>query len=171
VGHDLVFAQGEHRVVATAVPGLELMPAGTNDIRFQSRVTPELFEGLIRQMRDKYDTIIVDTGPILGSLEANIAASVADGVILVVGRGVQSSRIREATDHLVQLGARLVGMVFNRAYAADFNQSSIASVSLRSMRTTAPPRPVPSAPIEGTESFDMLCRTMAADRHNNESAS
>ena len=171
VGHDLVFAQGEHRVVATAVPGLELMPAGTSDIRFQSRVTPELFDGLIRHMREKYDTIIVDTGPILGSLEANIAASVADGVILVVGRGVQSGRIREATDHLVQLGARLVGMVFNRAYSTDFNQSSIASVSLRSMRTTAPPRPVPSVPIQGTESFDMLCRTMAADRRNNESAS
>ncbi|MCX5689485.1 MAG: AAA family ATPase, partial [Planctomycetota bacterium] len=171
VGHDLVFAQGEHRIVATSVPGLELMPAGANDIRYQSRVTPELFEGLIRHMRDRYDTIIGDTGPILGSLEANIAASVADGVILVVGRGVQTGRIREATDHLVQLGARLVGMVFNRAYAADFNHSSVASVSLRSLRTTAPPRPVPSVPIPGMETLDTLCRTMAIDRHNNESAS
>ena len=62
-------------------------------------------------------------------------------------------------------------MVFNRAYAADFNRSNIASVSFRSVRTTASVAPTPPPIIPGgIDSLDAISRSMAIEQHNAEHA-
>ena len=76
--------------------------------------------------------------------------SQADGVILVVGRGQQRSFVTRASEQLAALRARVVGLVFNRAVATDFNQSS-ASASFRSVRSACraacPVNQLSTAPI------------------------
>lgn len=170
-GHAILQPRKAPEIVPTAIPGLSLLPAGTGDVRLRSRITHEAFRAMLHSLRDQYDVILVDTGPILGSLEANIAGAIADEVILVVGRGTQHGLVRDAAAHVASIGGRLGGMVFNRASENDFSHSAAGSPALNSVRSgdPIPLRPAP-APIPGMESADMLAKCVAAERMENEIA-
>jgi Mrp family chromosome partitioning ATPase len=71
----------------TEFPGLSILPAGYGDDLRVSKLSPRSLEALLAPLRENFDTILVDTGPILGSVEAAFVAPQADGVLLVVGRG------------------------------------------------------------------------------------
>lgn len=170
VGRYLATPGSPSPLVPTAFPRISLIPAGAEDVRYHSRVTREAFAAMLANLRTEFDAIIIDTGPILGSLEANIASTVADSVILVVGRGQHRSRLREAIDQLVRLRAHIAGMVFNRAYSTDFNRSSVASTSVRSVGKAnglATHRPnAGNSPNIGN--LDPLARHMAMDAQDDE---
>ena len=68
----------------------------------------------------------------LGSIEATPVCAAADGVILTVSRGQQRPLVEKAIQHLMSIGARFAGVVFNRAQARDFARS-ISGISLRSI--------------------------------------
>jgi hypothetical protein len=69
---------------------------------------------------------------VLGSIEATPVCAAADGVILTVSRGQQRPLVEKAIQHLMSIGARFAGVVFNRAQANDFARS-ISGISLRSI--------------------------------------
>ena len=75
---------------------------------------------------------MIDTGPILGSIEASLVCAAADGVVLTVARGQQRPMVEKALGHLAAIGARLAGVVFNRAQSSDFERS-ISGMSMRSI--------------------------------------
>ena len=75
--------------------------------------------------------VLIDTGPILGSIEATPVCAAADAVILTVARGQQRPLVEKALQHLLSIGARFAGVVFNRAQTRDFERS-ISGMSLRS---------------------------------------
>src|SRR5690606_32405068 len=77
----------------------------------------------------QYDVVLIDTGPILGSIEASMAASEADDVVLVVSRGDQKSTVFKSLDSLRSINAHMAGIVFNHASADDVQRSSYASVA------------------------------------------
>lgn len=83
---------------------------------------------LIDSLRGRFDLLMIDTGPILGSLEACVASSVAEQTLLVVGRGQRSNLVKAAADQLTRIGARCAGLVFNRATAVDL-AGSVSSIS------------------------------------------
>ena len=58
--------------------------------------------------------MLIDTGPVPGSLEASVVASQVDEVILTVARGEQRALAERSATHLSALGARVAGIVFNR---------------------------------------------------------
>lgn len=167
IARHILFPGGELPTRPTPVSGLMLLPAGRDDSLLLNRITPEMFRTLLTDLKGTYDAIIVDTGPILGSIEANICTSIADSVILVVGRGMRANRVKEAVDHLQQLGARLAGVVFNRAHSADFYRSSIASVSAQSMRSADQPRAgAAKGTPPGSDALDPLALSMARELYN-----
>jgi Mrp family chromosome partitioning ATPase len=88
--------------------------------------------------------VLIDTGPVLGSIEAHLVCAQADGVLLVVGAGRARGQVKNAVDQLRRVNARLLGLVFNLAQAKDF-RTSAASQSFRSVRpdgvTPQPPDP------------------------------
>lgn len=165
IGQRLVQADLTDAVIPTEVPGLSLIAAGSDDASCASRVSRKAFAELLTAMRSRFDTIIIDTGPILGSLEANLAASLVDAVVVVVRRGQQGSYMQEATQHLRQMGARLAGVVFNRARSTDFNRSSSINASFRSMRSAGDPEPrsAPTAEAPGLSRLGVLARRVAID--------
>ena len=76
----------------------------------------------------------MDTGPVLGSLEAGIVTAAADQVLLVVARGQADVVVQAAVSRLERLGVRSSGLVFNRADPEDLRRSlSAASVGAPSM--------------------------------------
>ena len=95
---------------------------------------------LIAEAKKHFEVILIDTGPLLGSIEATPTAASVDGVILTVARGQSKPMVDKALTHLQHIGARLAGVVFNRAQARDFEQS----INGMSMQSTA--RSIAGAP-------------------------
>ena len=112
---------------------LELMPAGIAEQFEPEQLSSRSMEDLVLGVRERFDAIVIDTGPILGSLEANAAVAHADQVVLVVSRGQNARLVKVAIDRLQRFSAAGIGLVFNRAGRADIERStSAASVSVRS---------------------------------------
>jgi Mrp family chromosome partitioning ATPase len=119
-----------------------------------------MVQRLIRTVRDDYDIVLIDTGPVLGSIEAHLVCAQADGVVLVVGAGRARGQVKAAVDQLHRVGARLLGLVFNLAQPKDF-KTSAASQSFRSVR---PEDDRPTAPpITDFPELEPLPRVVALD--------
>jgi len=119
-------------VRASAFPRLSILPIGEDEAQEVSRLSPSLVRRFLDRAREEYDIVVIDTGPILGSLEASLVSAESDGVILALGRGQQRHQVERAVNHLSSVGAKLVGVVFNRAQPGDFRRA-VSSASVRSV--------------------------------------
>src|SRR5690606_10587688 len=86
---------------------------------------------------ERFEIVLIDTGPLLGSLEANLVAGLSDAVVLVVSRGQDSKLVNACIQRLRRIGVHCAGVVFNRAEVQDFERSFAAGrvPSLRSPRS------------------------------------
>lgn len=126
-------------VQRTGIQNLWLLPSAPGDEAAVTRMSRTQVRGLIERLRAEYDVVLVDTGPILGSLEASMVAGCVDGMVMVVGRGQQHDYVKKAMERVRAVGGRLAGLVFNRATGSDFKRS-VSSASLRSVRALPQPR-------------------------------
>jgi Mrp family chromosome partitioning ATPase/uncharacterized protein involved in exopolysaccharide biosynthesis len=153
-------------VHATKIHSLWAMPSGVVQGFVPEHLSAAVMDRIIRQVREQFETIILDTGPILGSLEANVVAPASDGVVLVVSRGQGAKAVRASIQRLRRLGASCSGLIFNRAGTKDFDRSvSTASVSARSIRATAA-----AARGATTTGRTALLRAVSAQPHQDQSA-
>jgi len=121
---------------ASSVANLWSLPAGRRATMEAKHLSQECIARLIEQLCERFDTVLIDTGPVLGSLEANLAAPQSDGVVLAVARGQSQRMVHACLERLGRMHARCAGLVFNRASAHDFENSvSAASVVSQSMRS------------------------------------
>ncbi|MDB5330353.1 MAG: hypothetical protein JWP03_1504 [Phycisphaerales bacterium] len=118
-------------ICTTDIADVSILPVGTGQTLHASTLSPAALRRLIEEAKKHFDTILVDTGPVLGSIEASLVAAAADAVVLTVSRGQQRPLVEKAVQHLQAIGAKLAGVVFNRAQANDFDRS-ISGLSLRS---------------------------------------
>ncbi len=133
----------EDCVAETGIQGLCILPIGAASPTDVSKLSPQVVRDLVARAREQFDIILIDTGPVPGSLEASAAATAADGVILVVSRGEHRPLVEKSLRYLQDLGARLSGMVFNRAGTRDVDAATsttrITSFD-RSGRSAPPPQ-------------------------------
>ena len=118
-------------VRGTDVADVSILPVGSAQTLHASTLSPAALRRLIDEAKKQFDTILIDTGPILGSIEASLVCAAADAVVLAVARGQQRPLVEKSIAHLMGIGAKLAGVVFNRAQSGDFDRS-ISGVSLRS---------------------------------------
>lgn len=149
------------KILETKFNRLSILPTGRGDAELVSTLSPSVVQNIIESARDEYDMVLIDTGPILGSLEASLTAAEADGVVLTIGRGQQRGAADKAYQHLASVGAHLLGVVFNRAGSTDFKRS-VSSASVRSI----PAEGERAIVLVGAESEDMakfgpMARTIA----------
>jgi len=119
-------------VVPSDSQHLSLLPVGSNRAGASMLVTPASVARLIAEARQNFDVVLIDTGPILGAIEASPIAVAADGVILTVSRGQSRGMVERSLAHLLSIGATISGLVFNRAKHSDF-QRSMAQLSMDRM--------------------------------------
>lgn len=126
----------------TRVEGLRVIPTGKVRGDDAHHLTLRDIAPLIDRLRKSDEIIIIDTGPILGSLEAGLVAQLSDGVIMVAARGTSGRLVNAAIDRARNLCRKGVSVVFNRARADDLTTSaSYSSVqSVRSMTKDQEPR-------------------------------
>ena len=102
-------------ILRTKVPGVSILPGGKIEVEGIS----ELFHSprvpaLLRQLKNQFDTVIIDTAPILQFSESRFIASFADGVILVLRAGVTDRDSAIAVrEQLSRDGIQLLGTILN----------------------------------------------------------
>jgi len=124
-------------VAETDVPGLFVLPIGGAHLADMGRVSLQSLRRLLEKARQRFDTVVVDTGPVPGSVETSIIAAEADNTIVVMARGDQRPRVEASFAFLRSIKASIAGFVFNRAEPQDLARSTFsASLSNRPGRAS-----------------------------------
>jgi capsular exopolysaccharide synthesis family protein len=120
---------------STDVKDLSIIPVGMALGGYTGTIAPAAVRRLVNEAKRHFDVVVIDTGPILGSIEASPVAVAADGVVICVSRGQQRQLVDRAVSHLISIGAKLVGVVFNRAQGHDF-EHSVSRMSMKQLPAT-----------------------------------
>ncbi|TVQ61641.1 MAG: hypothetical protein EA378_07785 [Phycisphaerales bacterium] len=132
-------AQVDDMIHPTTSPTLFAMPIGAEKDPEPERLGGDRLAHVLDAARGRFDIVLIDTGPLLGSLDASLAASASDQVILTVASGQKLGLIRAALARLDSLHASCAGLVFNRASWDDLKGSiSPASLNSWSIRSIDP---------------------------------
>lgn len=135
------------------VNGLVLLPCGRLPPNPSELVGTDAMVELLESLRDRFDTIIVDTPPLLPVTDAAVLSAHADGVVVVVRAGKTSGQqLTLAMRSLQAVGARVLGTVLNiapahrgSAYTAYWRSGAAATRppggGLETPRGLAPPQP------------------------------
>jgi len=123
-------------VQTTRIGELWALPCGDTSAYEPEQLSQRGLGAVLEELREQYEIILIDTGPILGSLEANLASVLSDGVVLTVSRGRSPKLVTASLERLKRIGGRCAGIVFNKAATKDLERSvshlSFASASVRS---------------------------------------
>jgi capsular exopolysaccharide synthesis family protein len=122
-------------VRTTDIADVAILPVGTTHAHHASTLSPVALRRLLSESKKHFDIIIVDTGPILGSIEASLVCAAADRTVLAVARNQQRPLVEKSISHLLSIGSSLAGVVFNRAHTKDFERS-MSGLALRSRPAT-----------------------------------
>jgi Mrp family chromosome partitioning ATPase/uncharacterized protein involved in exopolysaccharide biosynthesis len=106
---------------------LFLLPIGLDEMVNPEMMQIDVVEELFAELRGKFDFIIIDTGPLSGSIESMPIAGSVDGVILALRKGRSRVPLKRCVRDLHQLNAPYLGVVLNYADKSDYKD--IASVS------------------------------------------
>ncbi|WNC69634.1 polysaccharide biosynthesis tyrosine autokinase [Thalassotalea nanhaiensis] len=94
---------------------LDVITAGTIPPNPQELLASNQFKQLLKELRAKYDKIIIDTPPILAVSDAMIVARQADNLIYVVNSdSTKESQIKTSLKRLQQAKLNISGVVLNK---------------------------------------------------------
>lgn len=116
--------------------GVSVLTTGRASNRDACGIGIAKIRAILAQARMRYDVILIDTGPILGSVEAAVLAQEADSVIFTVARGQRRSLVDASLRRLDTLGVHTAGIIFNRAHSKDFSRSPYGSSAQSMVRDT-----------------------------------
>jgi capsular exopolysaccharide synthesis family protein len=93
---------------------LDLIPAGILQKSPHELVARGAFAKLLHELREHYDTILIDTPPVLAAGEALALAAASDATVICAMQNKSCKhQIMEAVDRLSSAGANPIGMVLN----------------------------------------------------------
>ena len=99
----------------TQVANLWVLPSGPGTLSISNLLYSERMSQLLQRLREEFDTILIDTPPMLMMSDARILGRLADGAILVIRAG-QTTRDAAliAKQRLVDDGIPVIGTILNR---------------------------------------------------------
>lgn len=109
---------------------LSILPIGIDDTVHPEHMQFNKIDPILTELRQGFEIIIIDTGPMSGSLESIPIASAVDGVILTLRKGRSRLPLRRCVQELHDLRASYLGVVLNYAEKADYRNFSTKSKSI-----------------------------------------
>jgi capsular exopolysaccharide synthesis family protein len=104
----------EHVLRPTPIRGLMLLPCGALPTNASNLLSGIRMRSLLKELKERFDVVILDTPPVLATADAGILGSLADGVLLVVRAGqTDRSAAQRAFQQLTNAGSRVLGAVLN----------------------------------------------------------
>ena len=108
---------------------------------------------LIAEASRRYDTVIIDSPPLLPVTDAAVLSRVADGTLVVVGSGVaRRPELEKALEKLEMVDARVLGLLLTRVrggdagtYHYEYVYGQDGQSSSRASRDKNEPAPISSA--------------------------
>lgn len=101
-------------IQSTDTDNLFIIHAGPTPPNPSELLSSMQMASLLSKARGMYDVIIIDTPPILSVTDAQIVATLSDGVVLVVDSGkVKKEVALKAKASLEHVNAKLIGVVLN----------------------------------------------------------
>jgi succinoglycan biosynthesis transport protein ExoP len=98
----------------TVVPGLRILPAGLDRSCSPNLVRNPRMEALLAAARQEFDTVLVDTPPLLALSDARGLGRMADGMALVIrARHTPEHILFTVFERLRQDGIRVLGTILN----------------------------------------------------------
>jgi len=99
---------------ATHIPGLQVMPGGSSPDRAPRLLYSPRMADLVRSARMHFDTVLIDTPPVLPMPDARVIARLADSVVLVVRANKTTREAATAAFHrFTDDGTLVLGAVLN----------------------------------------------------------
>jgi capsular exopolysaccharide synthesis family protein len=96
------------------IPNLSLLPCGPVPPNPAELISSEKMKTMVRELRSKYDHILIDSPPLMNVTDPVILSTLVDGVILVVHGGRSSRQVVQRTrQELTSVGAKIFGVVLN----------------------------------------------------------
>jgi len=135
-------------VTETGVPNLYALPVGETSVGDVGTFAKRNLRALLEEARKHYDMILIDTGPILGSLEASMLSKEVDATVLVLAAGEQERLVNQAIERLQHNNAALAGLIFNRAKQKDVVRFSSSASQRSRMSNSLDLVTKPDAPVE-----------------------
>jgi capsular exopolysaccharide synthesis family protein len=147
---DDVEALSDH-VRDTDIENLRVLTAGPIPPNPQEMLGSQRMGDVLTKLEESSDVVVVDTPPSLAVADANVLASRADGVLMVVHTGhTRKDALQQAVEGLTNVGAHMVGGVLNMVptrkgggyyYHYYYYYSDYREDSERKGKTVEPARP------------------------------
>lgn len=109
--------------VKTNTHGLHILPAGLTAGEGGADIQQTQLKQLLDRARLQFEIVLIDAAPVLASADTHLLARSVDGVLLAISRGQARKPIARTLRDLAQARVAVIGAVFNRVMAADFDQS------------------------------------------------
>jgi protein-tyrosine kinase len=94
---------------------LYLIPSGKENSGPLTIFESRRFEKILKQMREKFDYVILDAPPVNSYAETKVMGKIVDGVILVIKSGNTRKQVAiRAKQELEDAGAKVLGVILNR---------------------------------------------------------
>lgn len=122
-------SQLESIIKISKIPNLCYIPSGPIPPNPSELLGSSLFKKMIQSLGERFNHMIIDSPPVLGFADSTILSTIVDGVILVVvGGKTPKETLQRAKDLLLQVDARILGVVINRV---DIRRSDYGSYYYR----------------------------------------
>ena len=107
-------AKPQDVIQATMQPNLFLMPSGPLPPHPSELLSSNLMASLLRQWREEYEHVIIDSPPVLSATDGVLLSVQVDLTVLVVrANKTTTPALRRARDLLLNVNANLGGVVVN----------------------------------------------------------
>lgn len=148
--HDAIESGGESgEIRRTGTDNLWVLPAGSSP-RATDALSHQHLKWIIGAVSDRFDVILLDTGAVTSSIEANAACAVSDYVVLITVRNQNLELVKEAADRVKRSGSPEIGVVFNRAVSDDVRRETTGRTAAASGIAPLVPGVIPAqAPTAG----------------------
>jgi capsular exopolysaccharide synthesis family protein len=111
----LVGEQDLQEVWQEPIPRLKLIPAGAPPPNPAEILTSRRLAEFLRQVRQEFDYVLVDTPPVRYASESAALATNGDGVLVVLDcQHTRKGSLRQALHRLESVGANVLGTVMNK---------------------------------------------------------
>jgi Mrp family chromosome partitioning ATPase len=99
------------------------------------------FVRLVKELRDSWDVVVIDTPPVLATADAVEIARAVDGLLFVVrANQTDEDKLKKAVERLRRVNAPLVGLVLNGVRKGEGNYEYDAYYYAERSEDSQPPR-------------------------------
>jgi Mrp family chromosome partitioning ATPase len=104
----------EGLVHPTEVPGLYVLPGGSGAVNISNLLYSPRMPELLERLRSEFDTVLIDSPPMLQIPDARVLGRMADGVVLVVRAGqTRRDSAVTASQRFAEDHTRVLGTILN----------------------------------------------------------